>query len=173
MWNDHVNILVQFQVFKIPLPPWFGKTGQLTCFYNYFQCYSLATVGYRVATFNDCVEASHSLKMVRHFSRLVLSVSTQICHCGSSSFSGESGKTECGSNVYNNSPVLCDFISCAFDFGYSKLHVHHDQKWPVTECLQIKSCNHGNVIKPKLFYVKSTTIIRIYFFLELCQFIRM
>ena len=29
------------------------------------QCYSLATIGYRVATFNDCVEASESLKQVR------------------------------------------------------------------------------------------------------------
>ena len=29
------------------------------------QCYSLATIGYRVATFNDCVEASESLKRVR------------------------------------------------------------------------------------------------------------
>ncbi|PFX13887.1 dolichol-phosphate mannosyltransferase subunit 3-like [Stylophora pistillata] len=27
-----------------------------------FGCYSLATIGYRVATFNDCVEASESLK---------------------------------------------------------------------------------------------------------------
>lgn len=29
-----------------------------------FQCYSLATIGYRVATFNDCVEASESLQQV-------------------------------------------------------------------------------------------------------------
>lgn len=27
-----------------------------------FGCYSLATIGYRVATFNDCFEASESLK---------------------------------------------------------------------------------------------------------------
>lgn len=27
-----------------------------------FGCYSLATIGYRVATFNDCLEASKSLK---------------------------------------------------------------------------------------------------------------
>lgn len=27
-----------------------------------FGCYSLATIGYRVATFNDCEEASESLK---------------------------------------------------------------------------------------------------------------
>ena len=31
-----------------------------------FQCYSLATIGYRVATFNDCEEASESLKQVFH-----------------------------------------------------------------------------------------------------------
>ena len=30
-----------------------------------FQCYSLAVVGYRVATFNDCVAASEELKKVR------------------------------------------------------------------------------------------------------------
>ena len=29
-----------------------------------FQCYSLAVVGYRVATFNDCVAASEELKKV-------------------------------------------------------------------------------------------------------------
>ena len=38
-----------------------------------FQCYSLAVVGYRVATFNDCVEAATELQQVggctfcRHF----------------------------------------------------------------------------------------------------------
>lgn len=32
---------------------------------NYiFQSYSLATIGYRVATFNDCDEAAESLKQV-------------------------------------------------------------------------------------------------------------
>ncbi len=31
----------------------------------YFQCYSLAVIGYRVATFNDCVDASEELKQVR------------------------------------------------------------------------------------------------------------
>ena len=34
------------------------------------QCYSLATIGYRVATFNDCVEASESLKQVRSWNFL-------------------------------------------------------------------------------------------------------
>jgi hypothetical protein len=33
-------------------------------FCSHFQCYSLAVVGYRVATFNDCVEASEELKQV-------------------------------------------------------------------------------------------------------------
>ncbi|XP_075117804.1 dolichol-phosphate mannosyltransferase subunit 3 [Leptodactylus fuscus] len=31
-----------------------------------FGCYSLATVGYRVATFNDCEEAAHELQAQIH-----------------------------------------------------------------------------------------------------------
>ena len=39
------------------------------------QCYSLATIGYRVATFNDCVEASESLKQVRSSNFTIFQVS--------------------------------------------------------------------------------------------------
>lgn len=36
------------------------------------QCYSLATIGYRVAIFNDCEEASEALKQVRSSNFVVL-----------------------------------------------------------------------------------------------------
>ena len=36
------------------------------------QCYSLAVIGYRVSTFNDCAEAAEELKHVCHIIVLLL-----------------------------------------------------------------------------------------------------
>ncbi|XP_076448360.1 dolichol-phosphate mannosyltransferase subunit 3-like [Babylonia areolata] len=55
---------IVFQLVPVPLSPsWHDVVTVLPLYLLIsFACYSLAVVGYRVATFNDCVAASEQLK---------------------------------------------------------------------------------------------------------------
>ncbi|KAM6899711.1 dolichol-phosphate mannosyltransferase subunit 3 [Xenentodon cancila] len=56
--------LVSFDLLDLSLPRTCREVALPMPFYLLvsFGCYSLATVGYRVATFNDCEEAARELK---------------------------------------------------------------------------------------------------------------
>lgn len=56
--------LLTFDLLDLKLPPVYKEVAWPIPVYLLvvFGCYSLATVGYRVATFNDCNEASQELQ---------------------------------------------------------------------------------------------------------------
>ncbi|XP_053719246.1 dolichol-phosphate mannosyltransferase subunit 3 [Synchiropus splendidus] len=56
--------LVTFDLLDLKVPPLYREVAWPMPFYLLvtFGCYSLATVGYRVATFNDCEEAALELQ---------------------------------------------------------------------------------------------------------------
>ncbi|XP_023695506.1 dolichol-phosphate mannosyltransferase subunit 3 [Paramormyrops kingsleyae] len=56
--------LLTFDLLDLKLPPVYKEVAWPMPVYLLvvFGCYSLATVGYRVATFNDCNEASQELQ---------------------------------------------------------------------------------------------------------------
>ncbi|XP_028317330.1 dolichol-phosphate mannosyltransferase subunit 3-like [Gouania willdenowi] len=57
--------LVSFDLLELSLPPAYREMAWPMPLYLLvsFGCYSLATVGYRVATFNDCVDAAKELQV--------------------------------------------------------------------------------------------------------------